>query len=112
MVGVRGVDRSCSVYGADQNGKTAGQVLASKVDAKPHSYWAYKFLEGESYKGAPILKFQINQDGAVSDVKLVRSSGVHDVDRKKVIAVSHWKYEPGVGCGIVETNMSLTIDWQ
>lgn len=72
----------------------------------------YKFLEDDSYKGAPIFKFQVNEDGTVSGVKLICSSGVRDIDRKVIIAVAHWKYEPGPGCGIVETNMSLTIDWQ
>lgn len=72
----------------------------------------FHFRDGESYKGAPIVKYQINEDGTVSDVKIKRNSGVNDIDRKVVRALFRWKYEQGNGCGIIETEMSVTIDWQ
>jgi TonB family protein len=72
----------------------------------------FHWLPGESYKNSPALKFQVNEDGTVSGVKLTRSSGVSDIDKHVVAAVSHWKYKPRPGCGIIDTEMSLTIDWR
>jgi TonB family protein len=72
----------------------------------------FKFLPKESYKGSPLIKYQIQEDGTVSDVLLSRSSGVADIDKKILNAVVRWKYKPRpAGCGIIETEMSVTIDW-
>lgn len=71
----------------------------------------FKFLPGESYKAAPTVKFQINEDGSVSNVTLTRSSGVKGIDKWVIKEVSGWKYTPVLGC-IIETNMTLVIDWE
>ena len=68
--------------------------------------------KGESYKRSPIVKYQINEHGTVSEVKLRQSSGIQDIDRKMVGVISRWKLEPVAGCGIVETEISVTVDWQ
>jgi TonB family protein len=71
----------------------------------------FTLLPTESYKGSPLIKYQI-QDGRVSDAKIARGSGVADIDKKVLNAVARWKYKPRpVGCGIIETEMSVTIDW-
>jgi hypothetical protein len=70
----------------------------------------FKFLPGESYKRSPIIKYQINPDGSVSNVKLVRTLGVEDIDRKLPAATSNCKYKPHPGCGIVETQMGILIE--
>jgi TonB family protein len=69
-----------------------------------------KFLSGEIYKRAPVVKYRINEDGTVSNVRLVRSSGLKNLDRQVIKAVASWKYKPNPGCPI-EAEMSLTIDW-
>jgi TonB family protein len=59
------------------------------------------------------VKFLVHEDGSVSDVKIVRSTGVRDIDKKLLEAVFKWKYEPNPACGmVVETKMTLIIDWQ
>jgi TonB family protein len=71
----------------------------------------FKFLPKESYKGSPLIKYQIQEDGTVSNATLTRSSGVADIDKKVLDAVARWKYKPrSVGCGVIETEMSLTFD--
>ena len=72
----------------------------------------FKFEPGESYKHSPIIKFQINRDGTVSKAELVRDSGVRDIDKKLMDAVSGWKYKPHPECGIVENEMTVVIDWR
>jgi TonB family protein len=72
----------------------------------------FKFLPNESFKRSPTVKFSINEDGTVSNAKIVHSSGVRDIDRKLLDAVSNWKYKPNPGCGVVQTEMVVTIDWR
>ena len=70
----------------------------------------YKFLPGESYKDSPTIKFQINEDGTVSNVKLMRSSGVKDIDRKLIKAASAWTYKAVPGC-IIDAEATILIHW-
>jgi TonB family protein len=72
----------------------------------------FRFLPNESYKQSPSLKFQINQDGTVANVKLIRHSGISDLDRQAVAYVAAWKYKPRPrGCRIVESEVSIIIDF-
>jgi TonB family protein len=71
----------------------------------------FKLLPGESYKRSPIIKYLINPDGSISNVKLVRSSEVEDIERTLLAAVSNWKYKPQSECGIVEAQIGILIDW-
>jgi TonB family protein len=72
----------------------------------------FKLLPNESYKRSPIVKYQIQEDGTVAHVVLSRSSGVADIDKKVVGAIADWKYKPRpAGCGTVDTDISVTIDW-
>lgn len=54
----------------------------------------FKFLPKESYKGSPLIKYQIQEDGTVSGTILIRSSGVADIDKEVLDAVARWKYKP------------------
>jgi TonB family protein len=70
----------------------------------------FTFLRGESFKRSPLIKYQINEDGSVSNTKITRSSGVKDFDRKLLGAVSNWKYKSRpAGCGVIETETSVLI---
>jgi TonB family protein len=72
----------------------------------------FKTLADESYRRSPKVKYQIEEDGTVTNAALARSSGVIDIDKKVVDAIAHWKYKPRPkGCGQIETSMTVTIDW-
>jgi TonB family protein len=71
----------------------------------------YKFLPGETYKQSPTVKFQINEDGTVSKVKLIRSSGVKDIDKQVVTTVSGWKFKAVPGC-VLDSEMTVLIHWE
>ncbi len=72
----------------------------------------FKFLPTESYKGRPVIKYQIQEDGTVSNAIVTRSSGVADIDKKILEAVARWKYKlRPAGCGVIGTEMSVIIDW-
>jgi len=42
----------------------------------------------ESYKGSPLIKYQIQEDGTVSSASITRSSGMADIDKKVLDAVA------------------------
>jgi TonB family protein len=72
----------------------------------------FKTLPNESYKRSPVIKYEIQEDGTVSNAAITRRSGVADIDKKCLDAISHWKFKPRpAGCGVIETEMSVTIDW-
>ncbi len=48
----------------------------------------------------------------MSDAAITHSSGVADMDKKILDAIARWKYKPRpVGCGVIETEMTVTIHW-
>jgi TonB family protein len=72
----------------------------------------YKFLPGESYKSGLVMKLQIHDDGTVSNVRIIRSTGVRDIDERMVHAVSGWRYKPMAGCGVVDSEITVIVDWE
>jgi len=73
----------------------------------------FKFLPKETYKGGPLIKYQVQEDGTVSDATLARSSGVTDIDKKVLDAVARWKFKSRpVGCGVIDTEMFAEIDFR
>lgn len=72
----------------------------------------FKTLPTESYKNAPSVKFLIQEDGSVSETSITRSSGVADIDKQVLEAISQWKYKPRpAGCGVIENQMTVIIHW-
>jgi TonB family protein len=72
----------------------------------------FKKLSNETYTRSPMVKYQIEEDGKVTNAMLIRSSGVASIDKAVVDAMGRWKYQPRPkGCGQIETEMSVTIDW-
>jgi TonB family protein len=72
----------------------------------------FKSLRGESYIGSPNVRFLIREDGTVTDVAITRSSGVADIDKKILDAITKWKYKSRPwGCGVIENDTKIIIDW-
>jgi TonB family protein len=72
----------------------------------------FKPFPDESYKHSPTVKYVIEEDGTVSHASITRASGVADFDKKVLDAIAQWKYKRRpAGCGIVETEMTVTIHW-
>jgi TonB family protein len=72
----------------------------------------FQFGPTESYNGPPVIKFLVQEDGTVSDARLVRSSGVADIDKKLLATYSGWKYKAQTGRPVVESEVSVIIDWR
>jgi TonB family protein len=86
------------------------ECLITKLESS--SFPAFGSFSVQSYKGSPIINFQITESGAVADAKMTRSSGVGEIDRALVTAVSQWKYKPRPGCPVIESEMSIMIHWK
>ena len=73
------------------------------------SFRPFKILPGESFKGSPVIKFEIGEEANLSNVRLTRSSGVRDIDTQVLAAVRDWKYKPQPGCTF-DLSMGVVID--
>ena len=71
----------------------------------------FKLLKGERYKNWPEFTLEVGEDGAVSNVRLVRSCGIERIDRQVLTAISRSKYRPRPRCGILETTIAFHIHW-
>jgi hypothetical protein len=67
---------------------------------------------GESYHAEPVLRADIEETGDMSNVELIQSSGIKRLDFLFLTNVHRWKYAPRPGCGVIQSNISVTIDWR
>jgi hypothetical protein len=66
---------------------------------------------GESYRGAPVLRADIDESGDVKHVELLSQSGIQRLDAQILKDLSGWKYAARPHCGVVEANIVVVIDW-
>ena len=66
---------------------------------------------GESYRGAPALRVDIEENGEIKNVELLSSSGIRRLDAVVLTDLTEWKYAPRPHCGVVQANIGITIDW-
>lgn len=66
---------------------------------------------GETYKGEPVLRITIEEDGKTAHVQLLQRSGIRRLDAMLVSDVRQWKYAPRLGCGDIDANVIFNIDW-
>ena len=69
--------------------------------------------KGEKSTGySPIVAFEILESGDVANAFVKRSSGFANVDNYALTWVRETKYSNRPGCGVLETQADVTIDWQ
>lgn len=106
---------ACSGQTAHDEKKLPARCAVTQREHSPlpkPSDHPFKYKRGDVYKRPPVVKFQVNENGTVSNVKIVRSSGGGDIDRLVLDSISTWKYKTRPGCGIVYNEMTVLIDWQ
>jgi TonB family protein len=62
--------------------------------------------QDEKYRRPAIVKYEIEEDGAVRKVKLVYSSGVKNLNDRLLAAASQWKYQARPGCGVMKVSLA------
>jgi TonB family protein len=71
----------------------------------------FHFEKGERYRHSGYVSFEVDENGNVSEPKIIRSTGARDVDNYLLRAVKHWKYKPAPGCGTRGGEADLTVDF-
>ncbi|HSC78680.1 MAG TPA: energy transducer TonB, partial [Candidatus Acidoferrales bacterium] len=71
-----------------------------------------RLKSGDVWKGRPTVSFNVTEKGKVQKLKLLKSSGIPDIDREVLRTVRKWKYKPEPGCQPVEVEMTITIDFR
>jgi len=67
--------------------------------------------KGEKATGLdPLITFQILESGEVTNVRLKRSSGVADIDEDALNWIQSTRYNRRPGCGVIESQASVTVD--
>jgi TonB family protein len=62
--------------------------------------------KGEKSRRTPMAAYEVQEDGDVRKLRLVRRSGIKELDSKLLLAASKWKYEARPGCGIVKVRLA------
>jgi len=76
------------------------------IDREPKPSGSFK-----AYKRFPILVFEIDESGAVQNVKIKDNSTSFTADEMALCEVRRWKYKPRHSCGIVESHATVAIDF-
>jgi TonB family protein len=61
--------------------------------------------------GAPVIAYQVLESGKVVNVYVKRSSGVADLDAFATRSIRATKYNKRPGCGTVEAEATVNIDF-
>ena len=66
---------------------------------------------GETYRNTPVLRVDIEEDGAIVNAQLIQASGIKRLDALLLQNIGQWKYSARPGCGVVQSNIAITVDW-
>jgi hypothetical protein len=56
-----------------------------------------------------MVAYEVQEDGDVRKLHLVRHSGVKELDRKLLLAASQWKYQARRGCGTAKVRLAAGL---
>ena len=72
-----------------------------------------RFRKGEKSTGfSPVIAFQILASGEVAQAHVKRSSGIADIDTYALNWIEGTKYNARPGCGMIESEADVTIDFR
>jgi TonB family protein len=63
------------------------------------------------YRRSPIVAFEIDEAGTIQHSRIKRRSGSRAADDLALHWVQQLKYKPRPGCGVVESEADVTIDF-
>ncbi len=98
---------------APSNESGATKQVCQLVSANPPDFNPFQFVpkvaDFTRLNRRPKVSFVVNEDGSVSNVKVLKGTGSPKVDAGLVKSIQAWKYKPQPGC-TVETSMAVVID--
>jgi hypothetical protein len=63
----------------------------------------------EKFRRPPMVAYEVLADGDVRKLRLLRHSGIKELDGKLLLAASHWKYQARPGCGIEKVRLAAGL---
>jgi TonB family protein len=94
-------------FGGDEHKATQQKcqlISANPPDFKPLQFIPKK-IDFTKINRFPKVESYVNEDGSVSDVKILKETGSPEVDAGLVKSIKKWKYKPQPGC-----TFKLTMD--
>ncbi len=83
------------------------------VSADPPDFHPFQFLPKNAdftrLNRFPKVTYVVNEDGSVSDVKILKGTGSAKVDAGLAKSIQAWKYKPQPGCAF-DMSMVVVID--
>ena len=83
------------------------------MSANPPGFHKYQFvpkvLDFTKLNRFPEVAYVVNEDGSVSNVKILKGTGSPKVDAGLVKSIRTWKYRPQPGCTF-EMSMGVILD--
>jgi TonB family protein len=102
-------------YAQDKT-KTEGKYdvrrCAPKLISRDRNHSEFHFRKGETYMHSPVVAFQILESGETANAILKRSSGAAEVDKYALKSVQGAKFNKRSGCGVIESQLDITIDFR
>jgi TonB family protein len=77
--------------------------------AKPPDHW--RVGRGERYLRSPRVSLSVDENGAVVEAKITRTSGIKEIDVWVLDSVKAWKYNAAPGCGVRDVGASVSINF-
>jgi TonB family protein len=98
---------------APSSASDATKQVCQLISANPPNFNPFQFVpkvaDFTRLNRRPKVSFVVNEDGSVSNVKVLKGTGSPKVDASLVKSIQAWKYKPQPGC-TVETSMAVVID--
>ena len=63
----------------------------------------------QGIKAAPTVTYEILESGEVVNARILRSSGMADLDRKALKWIRSARYNNRPGCGVIESTTSVIV---
>jgi TonB family protein len=83
------------------------------ISANPPGFHPFQFipkkLDFTRLNRFPKVAYVVNEDGSVSDVKILKGTGSRKVDAGLIKSIQAWKYKPQPGCTF-EMSGGVVID--
>lgn len=77
------------------------QGATTSIEAHPQ--------KGEKFRRPPMVAYEVLEDGDVRKVRLVRHSGVKELDGKLLATASQWEYQPRPRCSTVKVRLAAGL---
>jgi NTF2 fold immunity protein len=62
--------------------------------------------EGEKYRRPPMVAYEVQDNGDVRKLRLVRHSGSKELDEKLLSTAVQWKYQTRLGCAALKVRLA------